>query len=151
MTYTVEMAIATGKKDEKYGPEYMIKFAEDARPVKMNFKNDTPKAGDTEEGEIIDGKYGAYFKRGGSKPAYAGGEKKEWKDNSDGQRQGMCMNNAASYVNTLAFEKALTDVEWADLVYSYANTLYQKGDLTQTPEGSQEEVIEGNPFDKTKQ
>lgn len=57
---------------------------------------------------------------GASKPAY--------KDNSDGMRQGMCMNNAAAYV-TASTKKELTGDEWATKVYDYANALYNKGDL----------------------
>lgn len=153
MTYTIKQVMPTGKDDPKFGKEYMVQFEEDSRTVKMSFKKDDPKPGDTEEGEIVDSKYGSYFKRGQSKPAFVPGEKKEWKDNSDGMRQGMCFNNAANYVATFDLPAALTDREWADLVFSYAQALYLKGDLTQTPEGSQvspeETTGDVNPFDPT--
>lgn len=141
----------TGKEDPKFGKEYMVQFEEDNRTVKMSFKKDDPKPGDTEEGEIVDSKYGSYFKRGSSKPAYTPGDKPAYKDNSDGMRQGMCINNAAAYVNTLDFRtesgepRILTDQDWAEIVHSYANALYQKGDLSMTPEGSQE--TSANPFE----
>lgn len=54
-------------------------------------------------------------------------DKLAYKDNSDGQRQGMCINNAANYVN--ANEKDLTPVAWAEQVWRYANALYNFGDL----------------------
>lgn len=50
------------------------------------------------------------------------------KDNSDGQRQGMCINNANAYV--VANNKNLSAKEWAQLTHSYAQALYSLGDLT---------------------
>lgn len=65
-----------------------------------------------------------------SKPAY--------KDNSDGMRQGMCINNAANYVahnHTDADRAMLNSDEWAKLVWNYANDLYLLGDLGNVQEG----------------
>jgi len=62
------------------------------------------------------------------------------KDNSDGMRQGMCINNAANYVNSLEFPQALTDREWASLVHSYATALYILGDLKEAEEITAETV-----------
>lgn len=55
-----------------------------------------------------------------------------WKDNSDGQRQGMCFNNATLFVNMMLGKSdvAATPEEWADMVYGHAQELYKKGDLT---------------------
>ena len=140
-TYTVENVMPTGKVDAKYGTEYMVKYKEDDRVVKVSRKV-KPEVGATENGEINETKYGAYFKKDAVdfKPQ-AKGEKREWKDNSDGMRQGMCFNNATAYVNTLEFPQALTDREWADIVFSYAKALYEKGDLTGAPLGSQPENV----------
>jgi hypothetical protein len=55
------------------------------------------------------------------KPAY--------KDNSDGQRQGMCFNNAANYVNSRKDSDNYTAEQWAEWVHKYANALYKLGDL----------------------
>lgn len=56
--------------------------------------------------------------------------KSSHKDNSDGQRQGMCFNNAAAYLNANVLpNKMLSPNEWAKAVYSYALALYNKGDL----------------------
>lgn len=60
--------------------------------------------------------------------SFSGGGKREWKDTSDGQRQGMCFNNAAAYVAANS-EKTLTPHQWADAVFKYASALYSKGDL----------------------
>lgn len=134
--FTIKTATPTGKTDPTYGDEYYVQFEEDTRAVKMSRKA-VPQPGGKENGQIIDGKYGAYFKKDPYQPTPQGGAvnvpAKKWtpikRDNSDGQRQGMCLNNAANYVNTLEFEKALTDREWAQLVHSYATALYRLGDL----------------------
>jgi hypothetical protein len=49
------------------------------------------------------------------------------KDNSDGQRQGMCINNAANYVNSQG--KDYSPADWAERVWGYANAIYSLGDL----------------------
>jgi hypothetical protein len=142
-TYTVRQATPTGKSDPTYGDEYIVHFEEDAREVKLSRKK-AVVAGQTEEGTIIAGKYGAYFKK--APQAYApkapsapstpttGAPAKSYarKDNSDGQRQGMCINNATLYVNTTtpADTKPLTYDEWAKEVHAYASALYALGDLT---------------------
>lgn len=60
-----------------------------------------------------------------------GYQKHEYKDNSYGQRQGMCFNNAAHFIATTATgaDRPITPEEWANVVYSFANALYAKGDL----------------------
>lgn len=62
------------------------------------------------------------------------------RDNSDGQRQGMCINNAANYINSQS--KDYTPVEWADRVWRYANTLYGLGDLKKESNTSIDTVVE---------
>lgn len=56
-------------------------------------------------------------------------------DNSDGQRQGMCTNNAANYINMT--DADLTADAWAEKVHAYASALYSLGDLKK----------ETNPFE----
>lgn len=55
------------------------------------------------------------------------------KDNSDGMRQGMCINNATAYVNSepRIDGQHITPELWAERVFEFANALYRKGDLTQ--------------------
>ena len=150
-TFTIKSVMPTGKTSQTYGTEFYVQFSEHEQPFPLWFKKE-PEIGTTLEGEVVNGKFKKTKKEwkqntdsnttvsspnGGttaSRPAY--------KDNSDGMRQGMCINNAANYVNGLEFDKALTDVEWATTVFSYANALYRLGDLTKAPEGSQEAPAE---------
>lgn len=152
--FTVESTMPTGKTHEQFGQEFYVKFKESPQAFPLWFKN-APEVGHEINGEIVNGKFKKEKKEwkpnqapttAESKTAPAAGRK--YVDNSDGQRQGMCLNNAANFVNTIDFRqedgtpKILTDKEWADVVHSYAAALYQKGDLPKTPEGSQE-----NPFE----
>ena len=126
----------TGKNNATYGVEYYVKFNESEDTFRLWFKK-APEAGQTIDGDIADGKFkkakkewkpqegGGSTGQGGTSPAPS----RSYKDNSDGMRQGMCINNAANYVNSLEFPKALTDREWAELVHSYATALYILGDL----------------------
>lgn len=143
--FTVRQATATGKSDPTYGDEYIVHFEEDEREVKMSRKV-PPVPGQTENGTINANKYGAYFKKDPynpnapkataptgstakavSKPAYNQSKA------SDGQRQGMCINNAANFVNTQhpadPARLPLNYTEWANEVHSYASALYALGDL----------------------
>lgn len=65
-----------------------------------------------------------WVKSGFQRKTYGGSPSK---DNSDGQRQGMCINNASNYVNSQS--KDYTPVQWAERVWRYANALYSLGDL----------------------
>lgn len=63
-----------------------------------------------------------------------------YKDNSDGMRQGMCFNNATLFVNMMVAEEKSkpSPEEWAQLVFAHAQALYLMGDLkasqnTETP------------------
>lgn len=68
-------------------------------------------------------------------PDYQGGGNKGGKGyDSDGQHQGMCFNNATSYINAQG-GNTMGAEEWADAVFMYARALYNKGSLklTETP------------------
>lgn len=126
--YTIESAMKTGKKSPTYGEEFYVKFEESEDTYTLWYKT-APKKGQEQAGAIE----GSKFKK--EKAPYAGkpsapntGPKKTYNGNSDGQRQGMCINNAANYVNSLDM-KALTDREWAKTVHAYATALYVLGDL----------------------
>jgi hypothetical protein len=145
-TFTVKSTMPTGKANEKFGKEFYVQFDETEQAFPLWFK-EAPEVGKQIEGEITNGKFKKIRKEwkpqddaGGSSPSGGSQPRTPYKDNSDGMRQGMCFNNAANFVNTLVFEKTLTDREWADLTFAYAQALYRKGDLNVTPEGSQEEA-----------
>lgn len=130
----------TGKNHQTYGIEFYVQFNETPEAFPLWFKSQ-PDIGTAIDGEIVAGKFKKIKKEytpqaeaPAGTPAQA---KAPWKDNSDGQRQGMCLNNAANYVATLEFPSALTDVEWAQTVFAYGQALYRLGDLTQAPVGSQ--------------
>lgn len=146
-TFTIKQVMPTGEESPTYGKEFFVQFSEMDDTVKLWFKKESPEPGTTVE--LEKGPKGWKKAKKEWKPntsnaaAPATGKatapsKPAYKDNSDGMRQGMCINNAANYVNSLEFEKALTDTEWASTVFSYANALYRLGDLTKAPEGSQE-------------
>lgn len=140
----------TGKTSPKYGKEYYVQLEgnEDSFVLWFQDKN-KPEVGKSLEGTIEGSKFTKEKKewklqedgnsdgQSGTSPRQARSFSK--KDNSDGQRQGMCLNNAANYVNTLEFKQALTNREWSDLVHSYATSLYALGDL-KAPEITPETV-----------
>lgn len=127
MQYTLSNLIESGESHDTYGTKYIVKFAESAETFELWFKK-PPTVGSTIEGTID----GTKFKKTKTFGNQSGGgqPKKPYTkvDNSDGQRQGMTINNAAQYVQHTA-TKPLTPVEWADAVYKYATALYSKGDL----------------------
>lgn len=142
MVYTVKSAQATGKVDPTYGQEFIVFFNEDPREVKLSRQNPV-EVGQEEDGTIIDGKWGAYFKKtpwngaNAPAPAVAGQAKAPvkpaYKDNSDGMRQGMCFNNAANLVNKMVELTGINPepVQWARDVFGFARALYSLGDLTE--------------------
>lgn len=140
-TYTVKAAMGTGKTSQMYGVEYYVQFADTEGSYALWFKKE-PQVGDKVDGTITGSKFKKAKKEwkpqeGGSSQDQSGTSRppsRSYKDNSDGMRQGMCINNAANYVNALEFPKILTDREWADLVHSYATALYVLGDLQQSEE-----------------
>jgi hypothetical protein len=153
--FTVDRVQATGKSDPKFGEEFYVKFTESESTYPLWFKK-VPTQGQTIDGDIIDGK----FKK----------TKKEWnpnpqnpqssvvatqdapsaprytpykKDNSDGQRQGMCINNAAAYIAATSGEERYVDGEaWAKEVHAFATALYQLGDLSSEPKEQEENLAD---------
>ena len=123
----------TGKEHDKFGKEFYVQFNETEQAFPLWFK-EAPEIGKQIEGEISNGKFKKIRKEWtpgtDADPKTASRAKPAYKDNSDGMRQGMCINNAANYINTLEFEKALSDREWAETVHAYANALYRLGDLS---------------------
>jgi hypothetical protein len=65
-----------------------------------------------------------------------------YKDNSDGMRQGMCINNATQFVNVMSerLETPMAPEEWAEAVYAHAQALYLKGDLKKAAEVTNENL-----------
>jgi hypothetical protein len=155
-TFTVKSTMPTGKANEKFGKEFYVQFNETEQAFPLWFK-EAPAVGKEIDGEISNGKFKKIRKEWNPNAAPEGDAKAPattrpaYKDNSDGMRQGMCFNNAANFVNTLVFEKTLTDREWADLTFAYAQALYLKGDLNVPVEGSQEEVVEKDPVETVKE
>ncbi len=153
MKYIVSTALATGKSDPKFGTEYHVKLENEPATFTMWFKNE-PTPGQELNGEISQSQYGPKFTK----------EKKEWNptaqpsgatqgvssaksapkaapykkvDNSDGMRQGMCINNAAAFVLQNG-EPAVEPQQWAKAVYDYACALYTLGDLKVVPPTQEE-------------
>lgn len=146
-SFTVKSTMPTGKTDPKFGSEFYVQFNEDAQAFPLWFKA-APEIGKEIEGDIINGKFKKVKKEWNPNPTpttdnaptpAASFAKPAYKDNSDGMRQGMCFNNAANFVNTLVFNQTLSDREWADLVFAYAQALYLMGDLNVPKVGSQPE------------
>lgn len=139
-TYTIKQVKPTGKADTGYGVPYFVQFEEDERAVYAQKKSE-PQVGDQWDGDIVADKYnGLRFKKAPFVPGQASAQastpaqastytKPAYKDNSDGQRQGMCINNAANFVNALATPD-MSDAAWANMVHAYASALYALGDLT---------------------
>lgn len=150
--YTVATSMPTGKSDPTFGVEYMVKFAENEGTFKLWYKT-PPVEGFVQEGTIDGWKFTKAKKEynPGGNTSQAGAATSEsartpisskppYKDNSDGMRQGMCMNNAANYINATNNTKVLKPEEWAELVYNHASALYSLGDLTALPIITEEEI-----------
>lgn len=145
--YTVRQATATGKTDPKFGIEYIVHFNEDDREVKLSRQKEV-EVGQEENGSIVNSKYGAYFKKDpyvppketpttGTTDTPVSKAPYRRADNSDGQRQGMCFNNAANYVNDRSGEEPVDFDTWARTVFAYAQALYRLGNLdAPAPEAS---------------
>ena len=143
--YTIETVMKTGETSQTFGSEYYVKFAENEGTYKLWFKKD-PTAGQQIEGTINGSKF-AKAKKAYTPPAAKPAAKSySRKDNSDGQRQGMCLNNAANYVNEHSHELVAADL-WAKTVWTYANALYLLGDLgvqKETEATTMTELVSGN-------
>lgn len=134
--YIIYQAQATGNSHQTYGNEYYVKFEGDDQTYKLWYQKE-PTPGQEQYGTISDG---WKFKKASKQELEAAGQQPaapkflasnpNKRDNSDGQRQGMCINNAANYVNELG---EFTTTEWATRVHAYASALYALGDLTAEP------------------
>lgn len=123
---TIKQVMPTGGELDKYGKAYHVQFDEIDTPVtKWSMKE--LKVGDNLYGEVKDGKFvkDPYNPTPGQKQF----ESKKANDaRNDGQRQGMCINNAAAYISTMSSEK-VDAKSWASEVHKYASALYALGDL----------------------
>lgn len=138
-TYTIKQVKATGAVDPQFGTEYIVQFNEDERIVTVNRKN-VPTEGDSWEGEITVSKWGTKFKKAPFVPGQSQAPqstaaqgstfatKPAYKDNSDGMKQGMAINNAAAYIAATVTDVQTADA-WSSSVIDYAKKLYDKSDL----------------------
>ena len=145
--YTINTVMATGKVDNTYGSEYHVKFAESPDTFKLWYQKE-PQQGQVQYGEID----GSKFKK--QKPPQQqtdGGTFVPKKtrsvieaEKSDGQRQGMCFNNAANFVNgTLnSTGEVVSPEQWAKMVFTHAKALYSLGDLTKDVPETEEQTVD---------
>ena len=148
-TFTIKQVMPTGEVSDKYGKEFFVQFSEMEDTVRLWYKKDSPEPGTTvelEKGakgwkkvrkEWKPDEGGKSQSRSGTSPAQS---RPPYKDNSLGMRIGMCINNAAAYVNTLEFKKALTDREWAETVVAYGKALFVLSDDSNFTAAQQGEV-----------
>ena len=162
--YKVVAVKPSGKDDPKFGTEFYIKLDNDD-VARLWFKN-APEVGqelDLEKGpkgyKKVKKEWNPGQSSGSPAPASKPFTKAPYKDNSQGMRIGMTVNNAANYVNSLDIRdndgnaKILTPDEWATTVASYAIELYHATDDANFTE-EKKPVIEGehveldpeNPF-----
>jgi len=139
--FQIQNVMPTGKTHNTYGTEYYVKFVESEDTFKLWFKT-PPKEGDKIEGHID----GSNFKK--AKKTFTSGQTDSGRpakrtygaveaDKQDGQRQGMCFNNAAQYVTDHSSSIVEPDV-WAQTVWKYAKALYDLGDLNKEPASTAE-------------
>lgn len=160
--YTVGYAQQLEGTDNYGNVTYSVKFAEetDSALWKMNpQKSSEPKNGDKVYGHIEtpmsrsgkpyrkfvkdnpdegEGGSQAFTAPSGPRAGSAGRSfTKDSADRSDGMRQGMCINNAAAYINASKAGSIVdTPEDWAKGVHAYASALYALGDLTVLPSES---------------
>lgn len=137
-SYTVANVMPTGQTSPKFGDEYYVKFAESEETFKVwRTAKNKPVEGAVWEGTIEGDKFkkapfvSSHTESGATAKRTYGAIQA---DKGDGMRQGMCINNAANYVNATQGDK-LEAEDWANMVHAFAQALYNKGNLTQTPEG----------------
>ena len=166
--YKVAAVKPSGKDDPKFGTEFYVKLDNDD-VARLWFKN-APEVGqelDLEKGPKGYKKVKKEWNPSNtssqssekSSASYGKPSRAPFKDNSQGMRIGMTVNNAANYVNSLDIRdndgnaKILTPDEWATTVASYAIELYHATDDANFTE-EKKPVIEGehveldpeNPF-----
>lgn len=149
-TYTVKGTMPTGKAHDTFGAEYYVQFNETDLSFPMWFKT-APEIGKQIDGEIQGNKFKKEKKEWNpstqtqdSRPAAtqsAPSAKPAYKDNSEGMRKGMVINNAAQYVVATATE-SLTPSQWAKAVTAYARALYALSELEDAPEEVPQNVQE---------
>lgn len=163
-TYKVSAVKPSGKDDPKFGVEYYVKLDNDD-VARLWFKKE-PVVGQELDLEKGDKGYKKVKKEwnpsnpsstSSTTPSKPFQKSSTFKDNSVGMRIGMCVNNAANYVNSLNIEKdgaphTLSPADWATTVASYAIELFHNTDDTNFTE-EKKPVIEGehivldeNPF-----
>lgn len=145
--YTIQTVMPTGQVSPMYGTEFHVKFAENEGTFKLWYKT-APTEGQVQEGTIDGWKFKKAKKEwdgnSGNVSSNAGGagsasvppsttgttkyQKPAYKDNSDGMRKGMAINNAATYVNLISPEP-LAPKDWAKAVTAYARELYLVSEL----------------------
>ena len=109
------------QRADNYGNfKWYVKFQGEADTVPASFRTE-PKKGEEKYGSIEEGQYGKYFK--GAKNPNAIGFSSGKVDNSDGQKQGMCIKAAAEYVTQHSKDK-LSPIMFAAAVEAYATALY---------------------------
>lgn len=134
MIYTVaDVEKANEPADPTYGQKYYVRFEGQEQSVQVSRKSD-PQIGEEMDGTIKEGRFKKTpkpYTPGAPQQRYDGPKRA---DNSDGQRQGMCINNASAYVlyRSEHAQKPLDPKEWATTVAAYANELYKLGDLEGT-------------------
>lgn len=141
-TYVIKQVREKPKEwDSAYGPmlTYLIQVEGNGEPVSINKKPESPapQIGDELYGTIEETKFGQKFKSA-PKPFGGSSPRREYHDNSDGMRQGMCINNAANFVTAHAPE-TIEAADWAQMVHDYASELYLLGDLGQKQDESEED------------
>jgi hypothetical protein len=141
--FTLKNPAKMGDKDPKYGQSWWSYTHDADTPVMFNLMDGEVRDGSvitTEEWVNKQSSKGTDYLRLkkvkvqgqeslGEVRASTADVKPAYKDNSDGQRQGMCFNNANAYISALSSEKMPAE-KWADIVWEYANALYAKGDLS---------------------
>jgi hypothetical protein len=131
--YTVATSMPSGKSDPKFGTEYIVKFAENEGTFKLWYKKQ-PEEGFVQEGTIDGWKFIKAKKEyvagaAGSVPAAVHSvSKPTYRDNSDGMRKGMAINNAAAYVMATS-QELYSPQAWAKRVADYARELYLVSEL----------------------
>lgn len=152
-------AVSQQVKDwqSNYGPMKTYKLMLEGRTeaCEINKKADSapPTVGQVLYGNITTNEYGDKIKTEQKQPGFGTPppDKQGVRvDNSDGQRQGMCINNAAAYVIAVRDPKAgvMTPTDWAEIVHGYATALYALGDLNAKEEEKPVTVDDiQDPFD----
>jgi hypothetical protein len=129
---TIKSVTPTGKVDQGFGVPYYVTFEEVEGSVYAQKKTE-PQVGDEWWGKVEDGKFGLKFVKDPYNPNQenrvvpTGDAPRTFKDNSDGMRQGMAINNAAKYVieRNINNELFVGAQELADEIKEFAVPIYK--------------------------